>query len=192
MFTPTAPFTQFLSKSTSAMHLACSCALQILDKKDVKSLTLLLPSIAKAFVSWDSISFPDLFLHLLVVGMVMHEDVLKEGALLVLLRDFWIPCCQSSEQVLLHLFRVLWFLHAKISQSLLREVLETIEPGKDVSATVFACLHLTEFIFVPVLTQLLSNCPFSFYSLAFSKYICFILFTQLVSFHSDSCHISLC
>lgn len=125
-------FTQFLSKHTGAMHLTCSYALQLLDKKDIKSVTLLFPSIANAFVSSSSIFFPDLFLHLLVLGMVAQGDVLKEGALLVILRDFWIPCCQSSEQVLLHLFRVLWFLHAKISQGLLREVLETVEPGKEV------------------------------------------------------------
>ena len=131
-FTPPTTLAQFLCKHSGAMLLTCSYTLQILDKKDIKALTLLLPSIAKAFVSSDSISFPDLFLHLLVLGMVVQEDVLKEGALLVILRDFWIPCCQSSEQVLLHLFRVLWFLHAKVSQSLLREVLEVVEPGKDV------------------------------------------------------------
>jgi len=125
-------FTQILPNSTCAMHLACSYALHLLDKKDVKSLTLLLPSIANALGSSDSVSFPDYFLHLLVVGMVAQGDLLKEGALLVILRDFWIPCCRSSEQVLLHLFRFLWYLHTRISSGLLREVLETVEPGKEV------------------------------------------------------------
>ncbi len=133
-------FTEFLSNNACAMHLTCSYALHLLDKKDIKSLTLLLPTIANSFVSSDSIFFPDYFLHLLVVGMVSHGDVLKEGALLIILRDFWIPSCQNSEQIILHLFRFLWYLHAKVNPGLLREVLETVEPGKEVGGCGCGCM----------------------------------------------------
>lgn len=82
----------------------------------------------------DSIGLPDLFLHLLVLHTSSQRETLKEASLLLILRDFWVPCCQSSEQVLLHLFRMLWFVHSKVSGTLLREVLETVEPGKEVSS----------------------------------------------------------
>lgn len=125
-------FTQLLSRHGGAMHLACGYALELLDKRDMKSFNLLLPSIAKAFNKSDSASFPDTFMHLLVLGICAQKASLKESTMLLLLRDFWVPCCQSSEQVVLYLFRMLWFLHAKVSEGLLREVLETVEPGKEV------------------------------------------------------------
>ena len=132
--TPPTQFTQFLSRHSGAMHLACSHSLELLEKKDMKSFILLLPSIAKAFIKSDTVSLPDIFLHLLVLGLYSHKDTLKENTLLVLLRDFWVPCCQSSEQVLLYLFRMLWHMHKKVGEALLREVLETVEPGKEVSS----------------------------------------------------------
>lgn len=133
--TPYAPpphFMEFMSRHSGAMHLACGYVLGLLEKKDIRSFTSLLPTIANAFIKSDTISFPDLFLHELVLGLRGQKDMLKESTLLVLLRDFWVPCCQSSEQVLLHLFKMLWLLHAKVGDALLREVLETVEPGKEV------------------------------------------------------------
>lgn len=133
---PPAHFTQLLSRHSGAMHLACSYTLDLLEKKDIKSFTLLLPSIAKAFIKSDTISLPDTFLHLLVLGLNAHKETFKEASLLVLLRDFWVPCCQTSEQVLLYLFRMLWHMHGRVGEALLREVLETVEPGKEVCPVV--------------------------------------------------------
>ena len=98
----------------------------------MKSFTLILAAIAKAFVESDSVQLPDLFLHLLVLKLTSLKSTLKEATLLVVLRDFWVPCCPGSEHVLIHLFRMLWFLHTNVSDTLLREVLETVEPGKEV------------------------------------------------------------
>ena len=131
-FSLPAPFVNFISRHSGAMHIACTYTLQLLERKDIRSFSLLLPAIAKAFIKSESILLPDTFLHLLILHMDKHRDVLKESTFLLILRDFWVPCCHSSEQVLLHLFRMLWFLHSKISQDLLREVLETVEPGKEV------------------------------------------------------------
>ena len=136
---PPAHFTQFLSRHSGAMHLACGYTLDLLDKRDIKSLTLLLPSLAKAFVKSETVGLPDTFLHLLVLGLSAHGESLKESTMLLLLRDFWVPCCQSSEQVLLHLLRMLWSLHARVSEALLREVLETVEPGKEVCGVTIGC-----------------------------------------------------
>ena len=132
-FSIPAHFLHFISRHSGAMHLACSYALQLLEKKDLKSFSLLLPAIAKGFIKSESVLLPDTFLHLLILFMDRHREMLKESTFLLILRDFWVPCCHSSEQVVLHLFRMLWFLHGKISQELLREVLETVEPGKEVS-----------------------------------------------------------
>ena len=131
-YTPPNHFTQFISRHSGGMHLACTYSLDLLQKKDLKPFTILLPSIAQAFVQSDTIALPDIFLHLLVLNLNAQKEVLKEGVLLIILRDFWVPCCQSSEHVLLHLFRMLWSLHSKVSEDLLREVLETVEPGKEV------------------------------------------------------------
>lgn len=125
-------FTPFLSRNGSAMHLACCYALELLGRRDIKSFVILLPSIAKAFIKSDLVNLPDLFLHLLVLQLTENREVLKEATLLVVLRDFWVPCCQTSEHVLLYLFRMLWFLHSSVGSTLLREVLETVEPGKEV------------------------------------------------------------
>ncbi len=134
--TPSPPpthFTQFISKHAGGMHLACCYVLELLEKKDMRGFTLTLPSLANAFIKSETTTFSDLFLHLLVLGLSAQKESIKEPALLLILRDFWVPCCHSSEHILLFLFRMLWFLHTRISKSLLREVLETIEPGKEVS-----------------------------------------------------------
>lgn len=138
--TPTS-FTQLISRHGTAMHVACGYALELLEKKDIRAFSLLLPSIAEAFVKSDSINLPDIFLHLLVLKMASMRQLLKESTFLVVLRDFWVPCSQSSEHVLLYLFRMLWFLHASVSDTLLREVLETVEPGKEVTIGVHAVLR---------------------------------------------------
>lgn len=131
-YSPPPHFAQFLSRHSGAMHIVCGYALQLLEKKDIRSLTLLLPSIATAFTKSDSVAMPDLFLHNFVLDLSAQKEMLKEGALLIVLRDFWVPCCQGDEHILLHLFRMLWYVHSKVSDALLREVMETVEPGKEV------------------------------------------------------------
>ena len=131
-FSLPAAFINFISRHSGAMHITCSYALHLLEKKDIRSFSLLLPAVAKAFIKSESVLLPDSFLHFLILHMDTHREVLKESTFLLILRDFWVPCCHSSEQILLHLFRMLWFLHGKISEDLLREVLETVEPGKEV------------------------------------------------------------
>lgn len=135
-FSLPAYFTHFISHHGNGMHLACTYALDLLERRDVKSFTLLLPSIAKAFNKSDnSVNLPDLFLHLLVLKLAQQREVLREATLLVILRDFWVPCSQSSEHVLLYLFHMLWFMHSAVGDTLLREVLETVEPGKESTPT---------------------------------------------------------
>ena len=148
--TPSPHFITYLSKHTSAMFVACTFAISLLEKKDFKSLIVLLPSMAKAYTKGDSISFSDTFLHSLVHHMSAQRDTIRDSTLQLLLREFWIPCCQS-ETVLLHLCRLMWSIHMKLSTQGLSEVLEEMSPGEEVrcgsgvggvSVSVHTCIHV--------------------------------------------------
>lgn len=132
--TPHSPSKQFVVSLSNpcAMHITCTYALHLLEKKELRSLTLLLPAIASGYTQSESAQLPDVFLHLLVVALSSHSEPLREAPLQAILRDFWLPCCQSSEPALLHFCRLLWTLHPRLNQRFLNEVLEAMRPGEHV------------------------------------------------------------
>ena len=125
-------FINCLSKHPSAMHITCAYVLHLLEKKDMKSLTILLPTIAKACDDADSGSLPDIFLHLLVLELTQQSSTLRETTLTSMLNDFWVPCCQNSESVLLHFCRFFWTFHDHLNPTYLAEVLEAVNPSEEV------------------------------------------------------------
>ena len=125
-------FTSCLSKHPSAMHITCTYALHLMEKKDMKSLSLLLPMMAKRHDNQDAVSVPDVFLHLLVMELTQQFETLRESTLLSLLNDFWVPCCQNSESVLLHFCRFFWTFHARLNPTFLAEILEAVNPSEEV------------------------------------------------------------
>ena len=135
-YTPSASFINCLAKHPSAMHITCTYALHLLEKKDMKSLSLLLPTITKTCDDPDSISLPDVFLHSLVLELTQQGDTLREAVLISLLNEFWVPCCQSSETVLLHFCRLLWTFHSRLNPQYLAEVLEAVNPSEEVSPVI--------------------------------------------------------
>lgn len=131
-YSPSASFISCLAKQPSAMHIMCTYALHLLEKKDMKSLSLLLPVIAKTCDEPDSVSIPDVFLHVLVLELTQQAETLREGVLILMLNEFWVPCCQSSETVLLHFCRLLWTFHGRLNPAYLAEVLEAVNPSEEV------------------------------------------------------------
>ena len=125
-------FINCLSKHPSAMHITCTYALHLMEKKDMKSLSLLLPTIAKGCDDPDAISVPDVFLHLLVLELSQQHETLREATLLSLLNDFWVPCCQSSgESALLHFCRFFRTYHTRLPPTTLAEILEAVNPSEE-------------------------------------------------------------
>ena len=124
-------FINCLSKHPSAMHITCTYALHLMEKKDMKSLSLLLPTIAKGCDDPDAVSVPDVFLHLLVLELSQQYETLREATLLSLLNDFWVPCCQSSESALLHFCRFFWTYHTRLHPTTLAEILEAVNPSEE-------------------------------------------------------------
>ena len=129
-------FISLLSTHSPAMHITCTYTLQLLEKKEYRSLVQLLPAIAQGYTESDDAHLPDVFLHLLVLELISQHDSIKESTLHNIMREFWLPCCQSSESALLHFCRLLWSLHSKISQALLWECLEVMKPGEKVRGCV--------------------------------------------------------
>ena len=131
-YTPSNSFINCLSKHPSAMHITCSYALHLMEKKDMKSLSLLLSTIAKGCDDPDAISLPDVFLHLFVLEMTQQYDTLREATLISILNNFWVPCCQNSETVLLHFCQFFWTFHRRLTPTFLTEVLEAVNPSEEV------------------------------------------------------------
>lgn len=132
-YTPSKHFSSSLSSNPTAMHLACTYAVHLLEKRDMRSLTTFLPVVAQAFARSDLCDLPDVFLHLLVVHLTSGVEGLREAWLQALLREFWVPCCRCSEPALLHFCRLLWTLHPHVSERLLAQVLEGTRPQEHVS-----------------------------------------------------------
>lgn len=130
-FTPSPHFVATLS-NPCAMHITCTYALGLLSKRELKSFSLVLPLVAKGYTQSESAQLPDIFLHLLVVGLLEYPVSIREATMQTILRDFWLVCAQSSETALLHLCHLLWGLHPKINPSLLEEVLDEMKPGDGV------------------------------------------------------------
>ena len=130
-YTPSPHFVATLS-NPCAMHITCTYALGLLSKRELKSFSLILPFIAKGYTQSESAQLPDLFLHLLVVGLVEHPGAIREATMQTIIRDFWLVCAQTSETALLYFCRVLWGLHHKINPALLQEILEEIKPEDEV------------------------------------------------------------
>ena len=131
-YTPSQHFVTSLSNNPCAMHISCTYALHLLQKRDLRALGLLLPAIARGYTRSDSAQLPDVFLHLFVLNLTSQTEPVREAALQPILRDFWLPCSRYSESALLHFCRLLWTLHPCISRSTLEEVLEGMRPGEQV------------------------------------------------------------
>ena len=143
-FTPSRHFIASLAKNPCAVHITCTYALHLLEKRELRSLVLLLPAIASGYTQDENGQLPDVFLHQLVLSLTNQQEPLKEASLQAVLKDFWLPCCQSSESVLLHFCRLLWTLHSRINRRLLSEVLEDMRPGEQVSSNCYLSMVLLE------------------------------------------------
>jgi negative elongation factor B len=131
-FTSSPHFVTALS-NPCAMHVTCFYAMGLLAKKELKSFSLVLPLVAKGYTQSESAQLPDIFLHLLVVGLLEYPVSIRETTMQAILREFWLVCAQSSETALLHLCHLLWGLHSKIDPGLLEETLDEMKPGDGVS-----------------------------------------------------------
>lgn len=128
---PALTFVSHIASSQEAMLLACSYALHLVEKRDFKTLSQLLPAIAKAYISSERDIMPDGFLHSLVVMLVPHVAGLREAQLLPIMKDFWAQCAQHSETALLYCCRLLWACHDKLKPAyLLTDLLELITPSE--------------------------------------------------------------
>ena len=93
-YTPSQNFVKYLTNHTSAMHITCMYAMHLLEKKELKSFISILPIIAQAYTSsTEGTQMPYVFLHILVHHVTCQQE-LKVATLQVMLREFWMPCCQ--------------------------------------------------------------------------------------------------
>lgn len=136
-YTPLEPSHSFITQmscSQEAMLLSCTYSLQLLEKKDFRTLSLLLPAIAKAYVAAESDMMPDGYLHSLVVMLVPHITSLREPQLVSIMKEFWVVCSQHSETGLLYCCRFLWACHDKIKPAyFVLDILQSISPSQEVS-----------------------------------------------------------
>ena len=130
-FIPSQHFITSLS-NPCAMHITCTYSLHLLDRKELKSFSLLLPVIAKGYTNSENAQLPDIFLHLLIVKLLQYPDPIRELTMQAILRDFWLVCALSSESALLHMCHLLWSLHLKIDPRLLEDLLDEMRPGEGV------------------------------------------------------------
>ena len=134
IYTPSSHFTRYLSTFPAAMQITCVCLLHLIEKKDIRTVLVLLPPLAKLFSQNDPDTIiPDGFLHMFVVCIVNRIEFIRENHLSVILREFFVPCAQHSETVLLYLCRLLWAGYRKVKPDILNEVLQEMEPSDQVN-----------------------------------------------------------
>lgn len=145
-FTPSKDFVSMLVNLPSAMHIACTYALQLTEKKFARTLSHLLPAIEHAYTQFTLQDLPVGFLHSLSVGLAQQLDAgVKETYIHDILLDFWLPCARHSEAALLYCCQLLRASHGKIKPEIVGKVVEGICPGDSVSlstvATVMGWCH---------------------------------------------------
>lgn len=132
-FTPSDDFVSMLVNLPSAMHIACTYALQLTEKKLPRTLSHLLPAIEHAYTQFTLQDLPVGFLHSLSVGLAQHLDGgIKETYMHDILLDFWLPCARHSEAALLYCCQLLRASHGKIKSEIFHRVVEGICPSDSV------------------------------------------------------------
>lgn len=139
---PSQGFLTTLASSPLAMHIACSYAIHLIERRDLLTLSTLISAIASAYINHsEGVELPDAFLHQLVYDSLYPQPIAMT-ALCNIIETFWVPCAANSEPVLLHSCRLLWTTHTQLKADFLEETLEAIKPGNQVGM-VRAVLHLT-------------------------------------------------
>ena len=133
VYVPSHNFKNYLLTYPVAMQVTCTYILYLLDKKDFRTMSTILPSLTSACQSNEGMVFPEGFLHVFIIGLSTKIEQIKENFLCVILKDFFVACASQSEMVLLYLCRLLWAVHQDIKPSLLNEILEEMDPGDMVS-----------------------------------------------------------
>lgn len=144
LYAPSKNFSTYLATYPAAMEITCTYILHLLEKKEFRTITTLLPSVAAACQSGEGVSFPEGFLHMLVTWICSKIDTISENVLYAILKQLFVACCGHSESVLLYLCHLLWVVHHKIKPTILNEILEEMDPGDTVTMDVLecACMHV--------------------------------------------------
>lgn len=139
---PTKKFTSLMASSQEAMVLLCTYCLHLVDKKDFKTLALVLPTVAKSCINSEKDIMPDGFLHSMAVMLLPHVAALREPQMIAIMKEFWLPCSQHSETALLHCCRFLWVCHDKIKPGyILDDLLQNMCPSEQVSELFVTIIH---------------------------------------------------
>lgn len=134
-FTPSEDFVSQLVNVPSALHIACTYALLLTERKLLRTLCHLLPAIEDAYTQSTAQDLPVGFLHSMSVGLAQQLEGMKEGHVQAILLGFWLPCAQHSEAALLYCCQLLRAGHGKIKLDIIHKVVEGISPSDSVSAT---------------------------------------------------------
>lgn len=131
VYNPTSNFIKHLTTIPAAMQLTCTYTLHLIDKKDFRSLSTLLPSIAVAYIGSETDIFPDSFMHSVVIELSNHFNAIREGFLVTILKEFFLPCARHSETCLLYMCRFVWITCKRMKTDLLQEMLDEMQPASD-------------------------------------------------------------
>ena len=124
-------FIRYLTSMPAAMNLTCFYALHLTEKKDFKSLSLLLPSISAAYIDSEMDIFTDGFMHSLIIGLASHLGTIRDAILTTIVREFLLPCARHSETCLLYLCRFIWISYNKMKPELVEETINSMQPASD-------------------------------------------------------------
>lgn len=124
-------FISHLTSTPGAMQLSTAYSLYLIDKKDFRTLSSLLPAIASAYTESDTDLFPDGYMHSIVVGLCSHISVMRDAILQSLIKEFFLPCARHSETCLLYLCRFLWVGCSKMKREVVHDTLDDMRPATD-------------------------------------------------------------
>lgn len=131
---PTQSFLATMASNPLAMHISCSYAIHLLEKRDFLTLNILMSAIATACTNHSKgVELPDAFLHQLVYNSLYPQPI-GVPELCTIIETFWMPCAPNSEPVLLHCCRLLWTTYPRLKADFLEETMEAIKPGDKLSS----------------------------------------------------------
>lgn len=129
---PPDSYQAFIEENTVAAILAMHYTLQVSKAKDRIGIMRVMGILA---ASVKNHPFEDVFLHCLITNLIqMREDFDAEDFCTVVFDEFFFTLI-SSDNIVRHLMRLLWFVHTKVSSTRLDNLMKLTEPSAAVAGS---------------------------------------------------------
>lgn len=123
---PSQLFMIFIKESAVSSMIALYYTLQISRQKDKFALSQILPYLSECH---DRRSYDDTFLHALVSFLICMADEFANEEFCDMVFQGFFKSGLSTNNVLRHMLRLIWYIHPKLQQEKIAKLMEAIKPN---------------------------------------------------------------